>query len=123
MYVPPSGGSLYLNPPPSLSHSIDADIEFLSEYGDVPMLTMGVDYLSDSSVFKINQVVRGTKEDLECSQQGICNSDTGQCFCMPGFTSSDDSESGGFISTSAGDRGDCGYETKFGFQNVDFTGA
>lgn len=101
---------------------IDADIEFLSEYGDLPMIELGVSFLSDSYTFKINQVIRGTKEDLECSQQGICNEDTGQCFCMPGFTSSADSVSGGKISTSAGDRGDCGYETKFGLKNIDYTG-
>jgi hypothetical protein len=31
----------------------------------------------------------GTKEDVECSGQGVCDEDTGQCGCFEGFGSSD----------------------------------
>ena len=89
-----------------------AYIEFLSEYGDLPLLKLTSPHLSPGYTFIITQEVQGTKENLECSQHGICRSDTGACECMQGYVSSADSLPGGKTSVSGGNRGDCGYETR-----------
>jgi hypothetical protein len=91
---------------------IDAFIEFLSEYGDLPLLELGVNTLSDGYVFTIRKEVTGTKEDLECSQNGICVAETGRCSCVEGYVSSADSEVGADSALAGGDRGDCGFELR-----------
>jgi len=50
----------------------------------------------------LNETTKGTKENDECSNRGICDYDTGQCKCMPGFASSAGN------GTMAGLRRDCG---------------
>ena len=54
---------------------------------------------------------RGTKEELVCSGQGLCNSDMGLCNCFPGWRSSNGA--GGL-----GNRGDCGARDALSAGNV-----
>ena len=52
------------------------------------------------------KVTKGTKEDVECSANGICNREVGICACLDGFASgADDGEPLG----AYGQRGDCGF--------------
>lgn len=70
-------------------------IEFVSEHGDVPLITANENKLQniDSSLdgrvnVEIIELTKGTKEDVECSAQGICMENTGICACVDGFFSS-----------------------------------
>jgi len=89
------------------------DIEFLTEHGDLPMMTADTTYLYDNTthapVFEIIEVQRGTKENVECSSRGICGEDTGVCICLPGYNSSDGRD-------APGERGDCGYRNPWATQ-------
>jgi len=84
------------------------DISFGSELTNVPLLqynVRGTD--SDSDGFEdetldITVITEGSRTELECSGNGVCNRDTGLCECFYGFTSSDGD--GGL-----GTRDDCGY--------------
>jgi len=91
-------------------------VEFTTELGDLPLMTSTVTNLGGGTVTVTEHqkgiqmcvyaiVVRfaGTKTDLECSAQGICDEETGVCGCMEGYTSSD----GSF--DAPGERGDCAY--------------
>jgi hypothetical protein len=49
------------------------------------------DYLDgyDGQVYvEISEYQQGTKEDVECSQMGICDPKKGQCTCVEGYGSS-----------------------------------
>lgn len=66
-------------------------IEFLGEFGDLPLMKVDATYLDglDGGTFvEISEYQQGTKEDVECSQLGICNPKTGQCTCVEGYGSS-----------------------------------
>lgn len=89
-------------------------IEFLTEFGDLPLLVADTTNLYHNypvtSGFKGSLLVNvteyqqcefavvddgsqltlatGTKEDKECSGRGICAEDVGQCSCSVGFGSS-----------------------------------
>jgi len=83
-------------------------VEFLTEFGDLPLLSYTILPAQDATPSSHMEIViaeyqKGSKEDLECSAQGICDESTGICTCMPGWGSSN-----GNIS-SAGERGDCTY--------------
>jgi len=78
-------------------------IEFKVPTADAPLLQYSLDGVSDMTV---TQRFEGTKEYEECSGRGLCDRDTGECSCFPGFGSSD-GQSG------PGDRGDCGYSRAF----------
>ncbi|RLN65029.1 hypothetical protein BBJ29_004261 [Phytophthora kernoviae] len=79
-------------------------IEFLTNFGDLPPLRWILDgaLILTLSTDGVGGSVQGTKEEIVCSNRGICNHLTGVCRCAYGFTSSD-----GF--GGEGDRGDCGY--------------
>merc|ERR1719163_1901972 len=47
--------------------------------------------------------VRGTKENVECSDRGLCDRAEGICTCFTGFASSDGDG-------NSGSRGDCGHQ-------------
>lgn len=95
-------------------------VSFSSENGDLPIMTIeendgftqgsDIRFTSDVSssvnVVAFAEVAQGTTEDAECSGRGICDHDTGECRCFPGFGDSDGS--GG-----KGGRGDCGYREPF----------
>jgi hypothetical protein len=94
------------------------DIEFNSELGDLPLITMSGSTLLGKLSFEndainkgvnITEVVKGTRENIECSGKGYCNYDIGMCTCDTGYISSDGHG-------NPGHRGDCGFhytETEF----------
>jgi hypothetical protein len=66
-------------------------VEFLTEFGDLPMLTAHNDTLtgwSGETFLHLSEYQKGTKEDVECSQMGVCNRSNGRCKCLTGFGSS-----------------------------------
>jgi hypothetical protein len=88
--------------------SNEVAITFRTELGDLPPITAHYEENRGIGSIMINQdgqanSVKGSKSGSECSGRGLCNIDTGQCACFPGYGSSDGS--GG-----PGDRGDCGYK-------------
>lgn len=74
-------------------------VTFSTEHGDLPLLKATVQNV-DSLVITEEQA--GTKEMIECSGRGICNTATGDCECFSGFGSSDGAG-------AEGSKGDCGY--------------
>lgn len=84
-------------------------VEFLQSFGDIPMLVADTTKLRYSSSLtspsvSVSEIVKGTKEDLVCSNRGICDFSSGVCNCEPDFDTSN-----GY--NAAGLRGDCGYTT------------
>ena len=88
-----------------------ADIEFLTELGDLPLMTLtssnlvkkiGMSDLAGVPKINVTEFVKGTRENIECSGHGYCNPDIGMCICDVGYASSDGQ--GGI-----GHRGDCGF--------------
>jgi hypothetical protein len=75
-------------------------IEFLTEFGDLPLMT-------STQPINITEYQTGSKEDLECSGQGICSESTGICRCRSGYGSSNGSL------LAVGERGDCSYFNPF----------
>jgi len=83
------------------------EIEFTSEFGDLPLLQVVSNSLSykdnrNRAQANITEIVKGTKEDVECSGQGICGNN-GVCKCVTGYMSSNGTR------TFPGERGDCTY--------------
>ena len=82
-------------------------VEFLNNFGDVPMLVAGTSKLSFGNAvytvqLDIEEQVAGTKEDEECSNRGVCDSVDGYCTCEVGYDTSNGYD-------ARGQRGDCGY--------------
>lgn len=75
-------------------------ITFLTDHGDLPKIQYAVEGIS--STFDISEYRKGTKEVLECSGRGLCDTTTGLCSCFTGFGSSDKKSGPGIY-------GDCGY--------------
>jgi len=89
-------------------------IEFLTEFGRLPLLQANIDFLTvyDDTFLgfarvNITRLVTCTKEDVECSALGICNESNGRCSCLEGYGSSNGSL------TSHGERGDCSWYNKW----------
>jgi hypothetical protein len=85
-------------------------VEFLQAFGSLPNLVPDKRKLKfgtslSSSVLQVETVVVGTKEDVECSNRGICDSANGICECSLNFDTSN-----GY--NQPGTRGDCGYATE-----------
>ncbi|GMH98156.1 hypothetical protein TrST_g6758 [Triparma strigata] len=106
--VPLSGGH---GSAKGLCNTTYADIEFLTELGDLPLMKVtgstlvkkiGMSDLASVPKINVTESVKGTKENIECSGHGYCNPDIGMCICDVGYTSSDGQ--GGL-----GHRGDCGF--------------
>ena len=55
----------------------------------------------------ISEWRKGTKENVECSGNGLCNRDVGVCNCLDGFASSSDVKKKKF--GEYGERGDCAF--------------
>lgn len=81
-------------------------VEFESERGDLPLLV--VDDSQLDGAINVTEIIRGTKEDVECSAAGICNRDNGQCTCLDGFYSGRDVVPFRYYG-AAGQRGDCSF--------------
>lgn len=63
-------------------------ITFLTEHGDIPELSLTLSGISADDL-QIREIVKGTKESIECSGRGICETSLGSCNCFPGYSSSD----------------------------------
>lgn len=85
-------------------------VEFLQAFGSLPNLVPDKRKLLfgssiTSSLLTVETIVVGTKEDLECSNRGVCNPSDGICDCSLNFDTSN-----GY--NQLGTRGDCGYATE-----------
>ena len=81
------------------STGVDIDVEFLSEFGDLPLMTT-VASLGGGTV-TVTEKVQGTKKNVECSNRGKCDRKYGVCSCFGGYCSSNSHG-------AKGHRGDCG---------------
>lgn len=89
------------------SYGTSFTIEFLQNFGDLPSLVVDKRKLTYSnslstSTLTVAEVVKGTKENAECSNRGICDASLGVCTCSQDFDTSN-----GY--NAPGTRGDCGY--------------
>eukprot|EP00615_Pteridomonas_danica_P005959 CAMPEP_0114354738 /NCGR_PEP_ID=MMETSP0101-20121206/19708_1 /TAXON_ID=38822 ORGANISM="Pteridomonas danica, Strain PT" /NCGR_SAMPLE_ID=MMETSP0101 /ASSEMBLY_ACC=CAM_ASM_000211 /LENGTH=727 /DNA_ID=CAMNT_0001496363 /DNA_START=304 /DNA_END=2487 /DNA_ORIENTATION=+ len=82
-------------------------VKFYSELGDLPMLHVRT-AIEPKRDIQVNETVRGTKVNAECSNRGMCDYNTGSCMCLPGFGGSAGNESSGL-------RRDCGRRSDNGF--------
>jgi hypothetical protein len=81
------------------------DVTFTGDFGDLPQMTSSVTSLTKTggtATHVISTQTAGTKDEMECSNQGLCDRDKGVCKCFSQMTSSNGQ--GG-----AGRRGDCGH--------------
>lgn len=77
-----------------------ANITFLTEMGDLPLLRYDATDLQGYLI--ISKAQQGSKEDVLCAEHGLCDETTGICQCFAGWSSSD-------ADGNVGTRGDCGY--------------
>lgn len=82
-------------------------IEFRQPFGDVPLLVTDSRKLTMTNniagvLLHMAENVKGTKEDAECSDRGICDYDSGICECSEFFKGSNGYD-------HEGTRGDCGW--------------
>lgn len=71
----------------------------MTEHDDLPLLkitTQSVDSIT------VTELTAGTKEMIECSGRGLCDTSAGTCTCFKGYGSSDGMGNSGTL-------GDCGY--------------
>ena len=85
----------------------DIQIEFLQNFGDLPLLVPDGSLLTHSTadnspLITAQKVVTGSKESDVCSNRGTCSEVTGLCSCEEGWTTSDGNG-------NVGTRGDCGH--------------
>lgn len=76
-------------------------VEFVSEFGDLPLMMANETGMAAYNSVIVSEYQKGSKEDIECSGQGICNEKSGVCQCLERFSSSN-----GYFD-SPGERGDC----------------
>ena len=85
----------------------DVQIEFLQNFGDLPLLVPDGSMLTHVSastkpLVTVEKSVSGTKESDVCSNRGMCSPVTGVCSCEDGWATSNGSG-------DVGTRGDCGH--------------
>lgn len=85
------------------SSGTTTSITFTNNPGNLPTLQIQNRLSGGSPALSITTSVDGTREEVDCSNRGTCDTSSGVCKCYPGFSSSDGA--GG-----AGKLGDCGYE-------------
>lgn len=83
------------------SGGIDIVITFLTELGDLPLLTATSSLTGGAATVVPDETTAGTRENVECSAHGLCDRSSGACDCFTGYVSSDGLG-------NAGDRSDCG---------------
>ena len=74
-------------------------VSFLTEHGPLPLLQITS---TPDITMAVRSVVEGSKEDIECSGRGLCDSSTGICSCFLGYGASDGKGGEGLLN-------DCGY--------------
>jgi len=110
-------------------------VEFMTEFGDQHPIMQPIVLNGDNSfrlyrngdgedrpqsaatgaavgLVRVSRYQKGTKENLECGRQGICNEDTGFCHCLAGLVSGGGTNHKGhhtFGTDAYGHRGDCGF--------------
>eukprot|EP01031_Cornospumella_fuschlensis_P038707 gene38706-47059_t len=100
---------IFYGPQACTDYGTTFTVEFLQHFGDLPLMVVDKRKLTlsnslSSAVLTVAKVRSGTKEDLECSNRGICDTTSGTCTCALDFDTSN-----GY--NQAGTRGDCGYAT------------
>ena len=85
-------------------------VEFRQNFGSLPLLVTDKRKLLYSNSLTTSQLIvvkliEGTKENKECSNRGICDSNNGICNCADFYDTSN-----GY--NNPGTRGDCGYTTQ-----------
>ena len=85
-------------------------VEFLQNFGSLPLMVPDARKLLYSNSLTLSELnvvklVDGTKEELACSNRGICDTTSGVCTCSDFFDTSN-----GY--NLAGTRGDCGFATQ-----------
>jgi hypothetical protein len=87
------------------ANGVQFQIEFKDEFGNLPMVTANYNTLAGGVYdvsFVLSESIPGTKENLQCSRRGLCDTLSGICTCGTGYDTSD-----GY--GEFGQRGDCGY--------------
>lgn len=97
--------------------NITVYIEFLTEFGDLPLLKADTSLIRNYGsisgfgvhyeLVNITEYRRGDKEDIECSGMGACDQSSGVCSCFKGYSSSNGTTSG------AGQKGECSFYNIF----------
>jgi hypothetical protein len=89
-------------------------VEFLQNYGALPRLVpnaTGLVFLTAAFTpfITVTEQVQGTREDVFCSNRGVCDTTTGVCACSPNFITSNGLMNNNAKDLQPGTRGDCGY--------------
>lgn len=68
-------------------------VEFLQDFGDVPLLVAGVSKLTHSTSgisasVSVTESITGTKESKDCSGRGLCDTDDRVCTCEAEYETS-----------------------------------
>lgn len=67
-------------------------IEFLQDFGDLPLLVAGIGKLTyattGSASVDVVKTIPGTKESKDCSGRGLCDTDDRVCTCEPEYDTS-----------------------------------
>eukprot|EP01029_Cantina_marsupialis_P031675 TRINITY_DN919_c0_g1_i1.p1 TRINITY_DN919_c0_g1~~TRINITY_DN919_c0_g1_i1.p1 ORF type:complete len:794 (+),score=144.49 TRINITY_DN919_c0_g1_i1:715-3096(+) len=69
--------------------AVTTTVTFLTEHGELPVLSVYDVSLPGSSTLSSSVSVPGTKEWIECSGRGTCDSLWGTCTCFTGYENSD----------------------------------
>ena len=101
-----------VNPTACLKDSINTiTVTFTQDFGRLPTLVPHTKKLTSTDpnsrpvVMKVEHKVIGTKENVPCSNRGVCDVTTGVCTCDIGYTTSNGY---GAFGNDLANRGDCG---------------
>lgn len=80
---------------------VGISVTFYSELNDLPMMSAITALAGGAATITFSETVKGNKENAECSQQGICDRESGECKCFASYMTSDGNG-------NEGTRADCG---------------